>query len=573
MILTLLQQDGIIPKKVASTRGGEYASSCPGCGGKDRFRCWPSQNNDGKWWCRQCGKRGDSIQYLREFRNLSYREACTVLGRDPAYQKKTFSWNHSLSDEWAPRKKGPREKKWCEKASAFLTWSHEQLITSKETLSLVETTRGLTLETIKTHSLGWNPLDIHRDRADWGLPSDKDRKLWLPPGLVIPCFREGSLQRIRIRTGKKEIPYYFLPGSSSQCMVLNEGRRVYIVVESELDALLLRQESENIGIVALGTAQTRPDDHTEKLLRESECILIALDADAPGAKEAWQWWPVHFPQAKRWPPVDGKDPCDMWKKGINLSEWIHSAITAYKQFISLESYTNHAQNNGSRPHIEMEKNDTKSVSIEGTGEAPRKKEEHVQNPDPADFEEMFRKACDDINKRYLKAGITNDTVSSLTAFMEKNRPDVLAMIADKERILDDLWLEGKDLAQFRKTLIDWYTLRLQELKEYISSVEGGSKGYTIELYSELVKDSVYLCEKEEGKQSIEKQHPDKAVFLPSEIKVVSRLAREEVKKIHLLKQHFGGCILPTAKKGHFNKNKNAPRRIHTLTQNNKRRNV
>jgi DNA primase len=28
-------------RKVASTHGGEYAGSCPWCGGDDRFRVWP----------------------------------------------------------------------------------------------------------------------------------------------------------------------------------------------------------------------------------------------------------------------------------------------------------------------------------------------------------------------------------------------------------------------------------------------------------------------------------------------------------------------------------------------------
>ena len=36
-ILKLAFQDGLNPKKVAATNGGEYHSPCPECGGKDRF--------------------------------------------------------------------------------------------------------------------------------------------------------------------------------------------------------------------------------------------------------------------------------------------------------------------------------------------------------------------------------------------------------------------------------------------------------------------------------------------------------------------------------------------------------
>jgi DNA primase len=63
---------------VADTRGGEYAGPCPWCGGRDRFRVWPEADKPG-YWCRQCGKHGDAIQYLRDRHGLSYPEACERL--------------------------------------------------------------------------------------------------------------------------------------------------------------------------------------------------------------------------------------------------------------------------------------------------------------------------------------------------------------------------------------------------------------------------------------------------------------------------------------------------------------
>jgi DNA primase len=36
-------------RKVASTRGGEYAGPCPFCGGRDRLRVQPERR---LWWCR-----------------------------------------------------------------------------------------------------------------------------------------------------------------------------------------------------------------------------------------------------------------------------------------------------------------------------------------------------------------------------------------------------------------------------------------------------------------------------------------------------------------------------------------
>ena len=67
-------------KKVASTYGGEYAGPCPWCGGRDRFRVWPDADRPG-YWCRQCGKTGDAIQYLMDHDSLRFREACARVGR------------------------------------------------------------------------------------------------------------------------------------------------------------------------------------------------------------------------------------------------------------------------------------------------------------------------------------------------------------------------------------------------------------------------------------------------------------------------------------------------------------
>src|SRR5262245_37550476 len=79
-------------RKMAGTRGGEYAGPCPWCGGRDRFRVWPEADTPG-YWCRQCGRHGDPIQYLRDRHGLSYWEACQRL-RLPI--KPRASWPVSL---------------------------------------------------------------------------------------------------------------------------------------------------------------------------------------------------------------------------------------------------------------------------------------------------------------------------------------------------------------------------------------------------------------------------------------------------------------------------------------------
>ena len=78
-LLDLLDQNGCRLRKVANTKGGEYAGACPFCGGNDRFRVW---SETGRYWCRQCDKNGDAIQFVRETKGMGYREACNYLDVD-----------------------------------------------------------------------------------------------------------------------------------------------------------------------------------------------------------------------------------------------------------------------------------------------------------------------------------------------------------------------------------------------------------------------------------------------------------------------------------------------------------
>ena len=53
-VIELLRSRGIEARKVSSTNGGE-----------DRFRIWPEENSgQGAYWCRQCEKKVDQIQFL-----------------------------------------------------------------------------------------------------------------------------------------------------------------------------------------------------------------------------------------------------------------------------------------------------------------------------------------------------------------------------------------------------------------------------------------------------------------------------------------------------------------------------
>ncbi len=339
-VMELVQGMGIALQKASSARGGEYHGPCPGCGGKDRFHVWPEQNDGaGSYWCRKCGKGGDVIQFRRDFLGESFREAAGASGKEPGEYTGAYR---------RPEKKKPPERRefvpetysspcevWRNKAGVFVAWAVKQLLSNVEMMQWLSA-RGIGQATAERFQIGYNPgengKDSYRTRESWGLDTvlkddGQKKKLWLPRGIVVPFFVDGVIQRIRIRRFDEGGPkYYVLPGSGMATMINRPKSRAFVVVETELDAILLDQETGGVcGSIGLGSATTKPDSAAFKALANSLCILNALDFDQAGAG-AWGWWKDHFDQAERWPVPDGKDPGEAFAAGVDLKSWILAGL-------------------------------------------------------------------------------------------------------------------------------------------------------------------------------------------------------------------------------------------------------
>jgi len=231
-------------------------------------------------------------------------------------------------------------EQWQSQSNGFLKWSSNILWNVRYALfrNWLDKDRGLQEKTIKDANLGWLPEDWYTERKIWGLPEKiKDdgttSQVWMPAGLVIPCFHEGHLQRLKIRRHNitEGDRYHIIPGSSSIPMILGEGD-VFIIVESELDALLLKQEAGDlVGVIALGSAMIKPDEKISNMLRQAKKVLISLDSDETGAKISWKWWLNKFHNAIRWPIIKGKDPTEAHLKGLNLRNWVRAGILSERQ--------------------------------------------------------------------------------------------------------------------------------------------------------------------------------------------------------------------------------------------------
>jgi DNA primase len=340
-ILELVQETGLDPKRKAGSHGGEYASPCPFCkDGDDRFLIWPQRHNKngeyqgGRFSCRgPCGKYGDAITFLRLLQGLSYKEACERLKIQPKQRV-----NGYRTPRPAPKPPIADEPPdiWKEKAKAFTEWSHAQLLKNDEGLSLLKN-RGFNDQSIARFCLGFNPKTLFRERSDWGLPQQskengKDRKLWLPTGIVIPTFSDGCISKVKVRRsdwkeGDKWPKYVEISGSKQTPSVYGDAILPFaLVLESELDALLIQQEAADlVYCIALGGSTKQLDAQTDQLLRKTPLILFLPDFDEAGAT-AWVKWKKSFPDIQRILTPSEKAAGDYFVYGGNLREWLEESI-------------------------------------------------------------------------------------------------------------------------------------------------------------------------------------------------------------------------------------------------------
>uniref|UniRef100_I2Q2R2 DNA primase n=1 Tax=Desulfovibrio sp. U5L TaxID=596152 RepID=I2Q2R2_9BACT len=357
-LLGLFEAKGLAPKKKTL---GEWSAPCPSCGGKDRCMVRPDDHDGrGGYWCRKCGAYGDAIQFLRDYEGLDYHEACRRLGVAAARTASSLPRPPRPAVGQDPFEAAPSEppaEAWTKKATAFAAWAHQHLLANPRQLEWLAA-RGLPLEAVEHYRLGWNPGEkgrscLIRPRSAWGLPPveakpDKDGKpgkpkttFWIPRGLVIPQLAtadpDSPVLRLRIRRPdedrrefKEDTKYYVIPGSSMDAMLLGADAQAFVVVESELDALMLHHQAGDLaGAVSVMTANVKKlAAHVHAALARALCILVALDAEGAGGAGAKGWlrWPASFPRAKRWPCPVGKDPGEAFERGANLPAWILAGL-------------------------------------------------------------------------------------------------------------------------------------------------------------------------------------------------------------------------------------------------------
>lgn len=335
-LLDLAHQAGLNPKWVAGTGGGEYHSPCPACGGRDRFFIQPHKqmrNCQGTYRCRQCGINGDAIKFAQDIMKLSFKEAVGAVGVEiPDSQCVLFQKKRPVF----VRPQAPPIV-WQNAAQALIIRAHRNLLSRAKSLAEFER-RGLTLEAITTHTLGWiNENEFHLKKT-WGIDALQDAKrLWIPQGLLIPSIeKNGAVMRLKVRrqniSPDDDLPRYVaISGSMNGMLRLGSlESKTVIVVESELDAYALRTkiDDEQVTIVAVGGSLKQPDLFINKLAKQADALLICRDNDAAGAK-MFSKWRALYSHARDLPTPQGKDIGEAIVQGFDVKTWLLEAIHAF----------------------------------------------------------------------------------------------------------------------------------------------------------------------------------------------------------------------------------------------------
>lgn len=312
-------------KRVAATRGGEYAGPCPLCGGTDRFRVWPNHEG-GRWWCRGCERSGDLVAYLVETGRIDKREA--YRRRHGAMVAPVASVARVAHIERDPAT--PPNQTWQARAWAFVAQSQAELwsATGGRALAWLRG-RGLTDTTIKRGGLGYNPRDSWEDRDRWGF-EDAGKRVWLPRGVVMPWFIGRDLWRVNIRRPVRagEKPKCIGPAGYSQGLYESDRIRSdkpAILLEGELDALTVLQEAGDL-VAPVATGGTISGRRSRWVAKLALCplVLVAFDNDEHG-EDARRWWLDALGNGRYWRPYWG-DANDLHQDGANVRQWVQTGL-------------------------------------------------------------------------------------------------------------------------------------------------------------------------------------------------------------------------------------------------------
>lgn len=326
---------------LAKVGAAEWAGACPWCGGQDRFRVWPDGQRP-RFWCRQCDRKGDAIDYLRERDGLSFAEARDAVGSTPRQAYPAVG-----RPTTRPVVSDPPSSAWQASARAFVEHAEAALWSpaGERALTYLRAARGLHDDTIRKWRLGFHAERRERPAERWGL---EGRPVWLERGIVVPCEVAGVLWSVKVRrpmlaSGDQpdELGQYiggplfaagkYIPPRGYRPALFGAGtlqhRDVAVLVEGEFDAMVVAQQAGDlVGAVTMGAADAPIGGDWLLDLCRVRRLLSVYDNDAKGQQAGARMAELSGRiRALRW-PEGVKDATEMHVKGGDLRSWVQYQI-------------------------------------------------------------------------------------------------------------------------------------------------------------------------------------------------------------------------------------------------------
>ncbi|MBN2061687.1 MAG: hypothetical protein JW882_14850 [Deltaproteobacteria bacterium] len=338
----------------ARERNGEIWAHCPWHMEKTPGNAFSYNYRKDLAKCHSCGESGDLISVWCACNSYPEKEGFIEFKRSYAKDASFVRPPKMEKDINVRKKEKTRDMpeapaKWVERAGSFVMHSFERLMGSDRALEELERRWGIRKDTVLDWGIGMNDRDKWVPVTSWGLPYEekegKEKKIWLPKGLVIPCLvgDEFEVRKIKIRRSVEETgwgekrKYQEVQGGENwrfHCYARKRfNPKIVAVIETERDAVVTYQLCDgSLGVAAGGGAAKRPcDPEVMRLIRGAEVLLVSLDTDYPGARNAVDYWLEEFGYAIHWPvPKEyGKDIGEAWKNGLDIHEWVMAGVPEY----------------------------------------------------------------------------------------------------------------------------------------------------------------------------------------------------------------------------------------------------
>jgi DNA primase len=264
--------------------------------------------DSGTWRCfGQCNEGGDIFKFIMKKEGCDFPQALKTLALKAGIELEPLTPQRKEEDEHQDKLRQLMEE-------TVLFYQHflTQNVQGKPALDYL-TKRGLTMETVNAFGLGyaptgWDTLMSHfsgrgysvDDLKEAGLLSENPEK-----ERIYDRFRNRIMIPIRDAQGRmagfgarildpNDVPKFL---NSPQTSLFDKGRLLYgmdharksirekdqaVIVEGYLDVIMLHQAGFTNTVSPMGTALT--EDQLRQLQRLTRKMILALDADAAGAK-------------------------------------------------------------------------------------------------------------------------------------------------------------------------------------------------------------------------------------------------------------------------------------------------